>query len=266
MIDDKIQEELRNRYNPNGSELRTLQLQLLDCLKHFDAICKANGINYWLSSGSCLGAIRHGGFIPWDDDIDIEMTRKDYRKFTKIFTEDEHYVLQTYKNDLYYTQPFGKFRSKDIVVKEGDGIVDGKYRFRGLFIDIFVMEKSPLIIATISHILVGSMRYLGFKINKRNSVIDFLYMIIKKIVYGTISLLRLFCVFSDKNILRHTLGTGLENNIRIEEEIFPLGEAIFEGVKVPIPGNYDSYLSRMFGDYMQLPSKIHTHKLSLNKV
>lgn len=266
MIDEQIQAKLRKKFNPNGSELRTLQLQLLDSLKHFDAICKANGINYWLSSGSCLGAIRHGGFIPWDDDIDIEMMREDYNKFTKIFIEDEHYVLQTYKNDLYYTQPFGKFRSKDIIVKEGDGLVDGKYRYRGLFIDIFVMEKSPLIIAVICHILVASMRYLGFKINSRNLVIDSLYKIIKKMVYGTISFLRLFCVFSNKNILRHILGTGLEKNIRVKNEIFPLAEFIFEGVKVPVPGNYEQYLKRMFGDYMQLPNEIHTHQLSPKNV
>lgn len=265
MIDETIHNELRQKFNPEGSELRSFQLHLLDSLKYFDAVCKENGIRYWLSSGTCLGAIRHGGFIPWDDDIDVEMLREDYLKFEKVFKEDDNFVLQTYKNDLYYTQPFPKLRSKNIIVEEGSGVADRNYKYKGLFLDVFIMESSPRAVATFCHFLVGSMRHLGFKIKKRNTVTDALYWSVKRVVYGLVAVSRLFCHFSDKKILRHTLGTGLERKTRKKEFIFPLTTAQFEGVEVPVPGNYDGYLQRMFGDYMKIPNldTIHTHHLKI---
>ena len=84
MIDEKLQVELRDIFNPEGSDLRKLQLRILEILKFVDSVCKTHGIQYWLSSGTCLGAVRHGGFIPWDDDVDIEMFEKDYIRFCKI--------------------------------------------------------------------------------------------------------------------------------------------------------------------------------------
>ena len=75
MIDSKIQNKLREKYNPDGSLLRQHQLRMLKMLSYFDKICQEHNIHYWLSSGNCIGVVRHGGFIPWDDDIDVEMLR-----------------------------------------------------------------------------------------------------------------------------------------------------------------------------------------------
>ena len=80
MIDIDIQQQLREQYNPDGSQLRLLQLRILDILKEFDAICKKYNIPYWLDSGTLLGAARHGGFIPWDDDIDVCILKKDQKR------------------------------------------------------------------------------------------------------------------------------------------------------------------------------------------
>lgn len=98
MIDPKLQSELRAKYNPDGSNLRKMQLRMLEMLKYIDSICRENDIKYWLSSGTCLGAVRHGGFIPWDDDADIEMLASDYRKLEKILrSSSRDFVLQDYK-------------------------------------------------------------------------------------------------------------------------------------------------------------------------
>ena len=84
MIDESIQQKLRAKYNPDGSTLRRAQLRMLDILKFIDKVCRDNGLKYWLEGGTLLGAVRHGGFIPWDDDTDIAMTREDSMKLVKI--------------------------------------------------------------------------------------------------------------------------------------------------------------------------------------
>ena len=88
MIDKKIQEQLRKQYNPDGSQLRTIQLCLLDILIEFDRVCRKNGISYWIDSGTLIGAARHGGFIPWDDDLDVCILRKDRKRVAQALTRD----------------------------------------------------------------------------------------------------------------------------------------------------------------------------------
>lgn len=81
-------DELRQRFNPEGSKLRQMQLRMLDILTEVDSICKKHGISYWLSSGTLIGALRHDGFIPWDDDLDIEMMRDDYLRLMKVLPQE----------------------------------------------------------------------------------------------------------------------------------------------------------------------------------
>ena len=83
-MEKEIEDELHLKYNPDGSDLRRIQLRVLEILKIIDSICKKHDILYWLEGGALLGAVRHGGFIPWDDDIDIQILRKDRKKLKKI--------------------------------------------------------------------------------------------------------------------------------------------------------------------------------------
>ena len=109
-----MNDELRSKYNPEGSALRRDQMELLRMLKVVSDICKEHGIQWWLSSGTLLGAARHKGFIPWDDDLDIVMFREDYLKLEKILCEldSDEYVFHCMKTDVDYVNYFGKFRKK----------------------------------------------------------------------------------------------------------------------------------------------------------
>ena len=88
MIEERIQQQLREKYNPDGSVLRNMQLQLLDILKEFDAICQKHHIPYWLDSGTLIGAVRHGGFVPWDDDVDVCVLKKDQKRIRQIMQQE----------------------------------------------------------------------------------------------------------------------------------------------------------------------------------
>ena len=88
IIDKVMAWGLRIRFNPEGSLLRRQQMRMLEILLEVDKICKKHDIPYWLSSGTLIGAMRHDGFIPWDDDLDIEMLRKDYVRLMAVLPKE----------------------------------------------------------------------------------------------------------------------------------------------------------------------------------
>ena len=83
-----IQENLKARFNPEGSLLRVHQHRMMELLLAFDAICKRHQIRYWLIGGTLIGAARHQGFIPWDDDMDVQMLREDYLRMLEILPKE----------------------------------------------------------------------------------------------------------------------------------------------------------------------------------
>ena len=82
----ETEKELKEKYNPEGSTLRKAQLRMLEMAVFLDKVLKENGITYYIEAGNLLGAVRHGGFIPWDDDFDIAVDAKDIKKIKKIFS------------------------------------------------------------------------------------------------------------------------------------------------------------------------------------
>ncbi len=131
----------RKAFYINKERLRELQLIELDILKFVDNICKKHNITYYLGEGTLLGAIRHQGFIPWDDDLDIVMPRADYERFLNIIDEEigEKYVCLNSKKDASYYLPFSK-----IVSLENYGFINKLDKFEekytGPFIDIFPLD------------------------------------------------------------------------------------------------------------------------------
>ena len=122
--------------------LRKAQLIMLDELIEVDRICKKYNISYWLDSGTLLGAVRHKGFIPWDDDIDICMLQEDYEKFFSIAKKElnDKYFLQVKETDEMTTSPYMKVRHRDSILIEENFTEKEKFH-QGIFLDIFLMNS-----------------------------------------------------------------------------------------------------------------------------
>ena len=130
--------------NLNGEELRKLQVVQIEMLIEVDRICKKHNVRYSIDGGTLLGAVRHKGFIPWDDDIDIIMLREEYEKFYKAsITEldSSRFFLQEDRTDKYYYNGFSRLRRKNSVFNRL-GHEHMKYQ-RGIYIDIFVLDNVP---------------------------------------------------------------------------------------------------------------------------
>lgn len=262
MIDSKLNKELKEKFSPEGSILHRHQQRLLEILIFVDKICRENDIKYWLSSGTALGAVRHGGFIPWDDDVDIEMTMPEYRKFEKIMKDCGEYALQTRFSDPFYSAPYGKVRDLHSQICEHPQ--DGNYKYKGVYIDVFIIERNPS--SLLSSIFWKFNWGLVIEGGKVNTKLERLFYFVKKhILFISINLFRSIFYFIPTNRYRHTLGGGFPNSPRYLNEILPLSEIYFEGHKFYIAGNYHAYLSRLYGDYMNLPDldNLHFHVSSV---
>ena len=272
MIDAKLQAKLREKFNPDGSELRNLQLRMLEMLKYIDKICQDNDITYWLSSGTCLGAVRHGGFIPWDDDVDIEMLEPDYKKLCSILRNktDSPYVLQDYNSDKEYVQPFAKLREKGSVVQEDNDFYKWA-KYQGIYIDIFCIgPSSSKFVWKVCASLWGRSIWKcpGIK-NRwlRRGILALFYFVYKQLLFPPIIYITKLKKYG---IYRHCLGVRFPKE-RFEEDVKEIKYINFEDTILPIPMGYDHYLTHLYGDYMNIPDteQLHSHfinyKINVNE-
>lgn len=263
MINDDQQKELRKRFNPEGSTLRKMQLTMVEMLNYFDDICKQHKIKYWLSSGTLLGAVRHGGFIPWDDDLDVEMFPDDYKKMCEVFStlDNENYVLQTHATDPGYYRPCAKLRDKHSYIEDVYHY-DLNYKYRGIFIDVFCIEPSSS--GFLVRLTGGFENKVLYKLAAiknnvlHNILVKPLYLLLSKVIYPVLSFVSR--KVGDGRTFHHRMGMGFVKP-RYKDDIDPLSEVDFEGGKYPAPANSDNYLRVMFGDYMRLPDldKVEYH-------
>lgn len=243
-------------YNPEGSALRRDQMELLGMLKIVAGICKENDIQWWLSSGTLLGAARHKGFIPWDDDMDIVLLKEDYEKLEKILVEldSDEFVFHCMKTDVDYVNCFGKFRHKKGRVQARSNRYK-YYKWAGIGFDIFAIEKTNYLSAKMAQSIYRHAQALTYCIDCnwfRKSLIRTIEFVQFDIVNP---LLRMIGKYNPNEEYHYCLGTGWAEHTFYMKDTFPLAEMDFEGEKFPVPHNTEQYLTNVYGDWKIFPSE-----------
>ena len=241
--------------------LRKLQSMQLDIFKEFIRICKKYDFQYFLLGGSCLGAVRHQGFIPWDDDIDVGMPRDDYEKFLGIAEKElpKPYFLQTAETDPHYPLNFAKIRNSQTTFIES--AVAHLQMNHGIYMDIFPMDgysTSLLLKIRIKRYKWGIEKAFHLKewrsklksmcvkistatLKDYHKTRDRLDAVVKKNKYSDCdTVINHFGAWGDKEIFKKDiLGQG--------------SVGIFEGLEVVLPVDPDFYCRQMYGNYMEFP-------------
>lgn len=126
-----------------SKNVREVQEKILEIMKYIDGICRQHSITYYIMGGTALGAVRHGGFIPWDDDLDIFMTPAEYGKFKRVFAEERNplFVLQEWRTTPDYLE-YAKVRMNGTTFIE-EGFKDNKDLHQGIYVDIMILHKVP---------------------------------------------------------------------------------------------------------------------------
>lgn len=249
--------------NPDGTEITVADVHtvLLQMLKDIDVICKKHNIPYFLNGGSALGAVRHGGFIPWDDDADIAMMYDDYRKFMKVLKEEisEDYVIHCFEENKKYNVliPAMKIRKKGTMIKEVNTLLPNRCTdCDGLFVDVFVYDYCTdnkwidLPFRLLNQCLMPFLIILDvFRINP-----TFLkqWFLSNARMYGRIN------KKSDKIgfDLTWTFKNPLKPFIFKKEDIYPVQYVKFEDTELPVANHPHEYLCTAIApSYMTLPPK-----------
>lgn len=247
----------------DSKEVKQIQLDILENIHSF---CIAGGIKYSLACGTMLGAVRHKGYIPWDDDIDIYLLREDYNKLIKSFPEtyNEYYKLASLERDNEWDRPLAKAYDSRTILKEN---TTSKKNI-GVNIDIFPIDATPneyeewqkynkkrLLLQRIF-----ALKFVNFKKDRvwyKNLTLLFVRILLSFVSkrHLAIYLNKYSQKYNETNscyVFENIQGIKLKR--RFKKEIFdhiidiPFENRIFKGFK-----NYDEYLSNAYGDYMKLP-------------
>ena len=253
----------------DNDTLRRVQLVLLEIVKEIKRVCDENGIRYYLDSGTLLGAVRHSGFIPWDDDLDIGMMRPDYDRFCRIAPKQlkPQYFLQNWDNDPQYGVPFAKVRKKHTIYLENKA---NKSMENGFYVDIFPYDNSPSSLnektrlmkrlSFIERIILMKCHYMpwneGPSINLTKRVAYLPYQFLA-LFWGKRQLVKLYMRIVTRvkdNGEDVYLQYGAKKGFFQKRSFFGEGQyLLFEDTYFRCPINSDGYLRKQYGDYMILP-------------
>lgn len=270
----------------SGERLCALQEVLLRMLGDLDRVCAKHDIPYTLGGGSCLGAVRHHGFIPWDDDLDINMTRDGYRRFIDVYESElkDRYWLHDCERTPGYDLAFPRLRLKGTTVRTRDDFGNQEC---GAYIDIFIIENAPSnALLRNAHGFVSMA--LGFAYSCRRfaaHAADYLSLVEgdaaatsafkKKILIGKLLSFRSVESWTrvwdrwnarchDENSSHVTIPVGRKHyfgELQLRNDYFPVSHGSFNGLTVQLPKNSDVYMRSLYGDgYMTPPSESDREK------
>lgn len=245
--------------------VRDVQDKILDTMKYIDRICRENGIVYYIMGGTALGAVRHGGFIPWDDDLDIFMTPAEYAKFKAAFEKEnsDKFVIQEWKTTENYLE-YAKVRMNGTTFIEK--IYEGWDMHHGIYVDIMMLHKVPTCKLTQKTVYFKSKFVTLYALSQRNWTPK------TKGQRFALSLLKILpCKWLAKRFYKHIYKyEGRDENYKYCYWITPakfragLFDPSFfeEPVDVPFEdtvllgsAHIKEYLAYRYGDYMKLPSE-----------
>lgn len=257
------------------TELKDVQKEALKILLAFRDICEKNGLNYYISGGTFLGAVRHGGFIPWDDDVDVAMPRKDFNRFLEIVEKElpEGYSINHFTRDhssMYYVPKIenSKIQLISRIAREEKKIP--------LWIDIFPLDGLPdnplirkihcfrLLCLRGEYKLAFFDQLVNYKNKNRPWYENAVISVAKKVNIGKLfDSYKVFCKldkvlsrydFYESTDIMNFMGSYKFRSIMNREEIYKDGAVyLFEGYEFNAPKEYDIYLKQIYGDYMKLP-------------
>jgi lipopolysaccharide cholinephosphotransferase len=279
--------------NQKLSELRQAQLIILRILKIVDYICNKHNIGYWLHGGTLLGAVRHGGFIPWDDDLDIAMTREDYNSFLSLAKEElpEDLFLQNLETTKYAGNTWTQIKDRKSFIN----IREGSQFHQGLYLDIFPMDSysENFFKRNFHERLLKTLYVYIYAINSplkkpflRKSYLakNLMKITLKTVFFG--------CAVFNKQVVyklnlkrreriiksmeknpKTNYGFGADTlnwkNIYKAEHIFPLKKIKFEDGEFSAPNNCEAYLTNSYGSSYMTPPPQHkrvAHHLKLKPI
>lgn len=241
-------------------EVKRIQLEILNVVASF---CEENGINYWLDGGTLLGAIRHKGYIPWDDDIDIGMLRPDYDRFRALFNQkNDLYKFVCYENNSDFYVPHGKVCDIRTVLYEPD---ENGYKLN-VNIDVFVYDNAPDDETKLKEMFDTRDRLRkihtiqNYNIPTTGSKIKFLLKHIRRMAYllflphitmrDMIENSKKYADTYTQRVGNFTSFTRTSCNKRVFDSFI---DVEFEGRTYKAPVGYDEWLRSFYGNYMELP-------------
>lgn len=247
----------------NYEELRKLQLTQLEILKYVDEFCNEHKLRYSIAYGTLLGAARHNGYIPWDDDLDICMPREDYEKFLSLWKDTDLYLLQNHDTDRDFPQGFTKIRKNNTAFIQETDV--GKNFHKGVFIDIFPYDRVPdgkiKRKIQVLHAMFHQLYNRGFAPTENGFIYNIgckliLFFTPKKKYYAKSKAhLKKICKYNnDKNLKYFSISSFVSMHKYYPANIFDnITKVKYEDIYVSAFGDYDTILKEFYGDYMKLP-------------
>lgn len=244
-------------------ELKSIELGILNCIKNY---CEINNINYFLGYGTLIGVIRHQGYIPWDDDIDVCMTRENYTRFINDFNKgNKRYKIMCMEYTKGYYLPFAKVIDTHTVLKE---TLVRSIPEMGVYVDIFPIDglgnnidlakkKVKKCRKIFRNMQYGASLYCK-PISLRNILKNIVFYLERKLLnFNYKRLLKM----TSKSTINNSNYSGVLFGFYGDKEIMPSSivsnyrKGLFENDIYLIPNDYNTYLANIYGDYMKLPPK-----------